>query len=550
MLWHFKTLKNPETLPELESTLLANRKVTEEQAAEFFAPPHPTELSFELLELDEFRLAKAVQIIKAAIADNKKIVIFGDYDADGICATAVLWLALKKMGCIAQPFIPKRDVHGYGLSIKAAEEVIASHHPDLIITVDNGIVAQQAAEFVLDHKIELIITDHHQPEKNAAGEELLPAATAIVHTTQLCGTTVAWILAQALTEDATELLDLCGIATIADQVPLLRANRSFAAAGIAALKQTERPGLLAVFSQAQIEQKKITEQSIGYGIAPRINAMGRLAHGMDALRLLCTGQVDTATRLAKELQNTNLERQDLTQEQLTVAVSQVSLQTEEHISIAYSEHFHEGVIGLLAGRLVEQFSKPAVVISTGGEILKGSARSIKGVNITDLLRSVREELVDVGGHPMAGGFSVKPGQLEVFSQKLFAVAHETITVEQLEPSVELECVLPDHLVTKETVRLVQQFAPFGAANTQPVFAVQSVTVMSVQTLGKEQQHLKFLLEIAGTGEVIEALWWRAAARQSEFTVGQVVSVAGKLEVSTWKQKEKLQLIVQDVQTIL
>lgn len=548
MQWQLETEQIPETQDELQKLLLEQRKIKDLDS--FFEPPKPETLDPAEIGIAAEQLTKAVELIQAAVDEKKTIVIFGDYDADGICATAILWLALKKIGCIAQPFIPKRDVHGYGLSIAAVEEVIETHKPNLIITVDNGIVAHEAAQFVREQGIQLIITDHHQLEKSDAGESVTPSADAVVHTTQLCGTTVSWMLSQAVTKDATELLDLCGIATIADQVPLLGANRAFATHGILALRKTKRPGLLALFATAKVVQKEITEQSIGYGIAPRINAMGRLAHGMDALRLLCTGQDSTAQKLAHQLQSTNVERQDITQEQLDMALTQVEVQAEESIVIAHSDEFHEGVIGLIAGRLVEVHAKPAVVISTGGEIMKGSARSVQGVNITDLLRSVREELLDVGGHPMAGGCSVKPGRLAEFAEKLFAVAREQVTAEMLLPTLRIACHLPPALLTQETVATVEQFAPFGSNNERPTFQLPTAVVLSAQTIGKEQQHLKLLIECQDTDQPLEALWWRAGDTLQEFVVGSTVSVAGRLEISEWKRRKKLQVVVQDVQTTI
>ena len=549
MNWQHLNTRVPQTVDELRSLLLENRSISAEEAESFFTPPHPQELSPAELGIDPEQLDLAVAAIEEAIRDQKRIVIFGDYDADGICATAVLWLALKSIGCVAQPFIPKRDVHGYGLSVGAVKEVIESHHSDMIITVDNGIVAHQAAQFVLDAGIELLITDHHQPERGKEGEQLFPPATAVVHSTQLCGTTVAWMVARELTDATEELLDLCGIATIADQVPLVHANRSFAYSGIAALRTTTRPGIIALLAEAQVEQATVSEGTIGYGLAPRINAMGRLAHGMDALRLLCTGQAETAGKLARQLSHTNTERQDITQEQFEVAVAQVQLQTTESISIAWSDSFHEGVIGLIAGRLVEQFSRPAVVISTSSAILKGSARSLKGINITDLLRSVREELAEVGGHPMAGGFSVKPGRLEEFKVKLFAAAQVNITAAQLEPALLLECELPAALIKKETVLSIEQCAPFGAANPQPLFSMPKSVVRSVQQIGKEYQHLKLRLELLETGQLIEAVWWRAGKNHAQYQPETVVTIAGKLELSRWKNRESLQFVVSDLHTV-
>lgn len=548
MQWILESQKIPSDADELQNILLKNRGIADAEV--FFSPPSPLDLSMEELGFDAREKEKAIEVISRGCTDNKDVLIFGDYDADGICATAVLWEGLQSLGCVARPFIPHREKHGYGLTVAAIQEIIDAKKPDLIVTVDNGIVAHSAAAFAKEQGITLIISDHHQPERNSSGAYTYPEAAAVFHTTKLCGTTVAWMLARELgAKNIEKSLDLCGLATISDQVPLKDANRAFAKYGVEALHTTKRVGLRALFKEASVRQAELDSYSVGFTVAPRINAMGRLSHGMDALRLLCTKNSERATQLASTLGQTNVQRQDITLDQFTEAVSQVSIQVEESIVVAHSASFHEGVIGLIAGRLAEKYSKPALVMSINEKGIKGSARSVKGVNITELLRSVREHLNEVGGHPMAGGFSLSHENLEIFKTSIFAAAKKTIHKEFLIPMLELECQLPCSMIAEEVCEMIEQFAPFGSDNHKPVFSFGRVRVVGKQTMGKENQHLKLLFEPEDfSASPIEGLWWRKGEREKEFKVGQIVECAGFMECSSWKGKKKMQVVLKDVQT--
>src|SRR5258708_712931 len=262
-------------------------------------------------------MQKAVARILEARDKKQDVFLFGDYDADGVSATAILWEGLQSIGVVARPFIPHRSKNGYGLSVKTLESVLAGKRPDLLITVDNGIVAHDAFRMLKELKIDAILTDHHSREKK------VPDALAVIHTTQLCGSTVAWFLARELSKTAArDSLDLTAIATIADQMPLSGVNRSFVKFGLEALRRTRRVGLQLLIAKAGLEPTQLNVSAINYGIAPRINAMGRLKHGMDALRLICTKNMQRADQLVKELNETNVSRQELTRSKLANALEQ------------------------------------------------------------------------------------------------------------------------------------------------------------------------------------------------------------------------------------
>jgi single-stranded-DNA-specific exonuclease len=543
MQWNVQSNKLPKTAPEVTELLLKNRAVQDKNL--FFNPPYPASFSPESVGIDRTHFLRAVKRLQQAGKAQEKVLIFGDYDADGICATAVLWKALHAIGCQAQPFIPNRFTHGYGLSLSALEEILSEFKPTIVVTVDNGIVAFPALKALQKMSIEVIVTDHHQPEINDSGETVLPPALAIVHTTQLCGTTVSWMLAHAVApEVAAEQLDLCAIATVADMVPLTDANRSFASHGIIKLQQTTNLGLKELFKVANIKQTDISAQTVGYSIGPRINAMGRVAQGMDALRLLCATTLNMAKKQATLLQNTNVQRQELTSEMFEVAIKQAEEFIDERVIVVASELYHEGVIGLVAGRLVEKYHKPAIAIAYTADTAKASARSVMGVNIVELIRSIREDLLELGGHPMAAGFSLLPGKIELVKKRLQTRAKELVSDAHLEQTLAIECELPQELISEELLAELERFEPTGRDNEKPVFLIKNVSVLSTQLIGKAKEHLKIMLALE-SGSTHAALFWRGASHFTAVSAEKKINLVGVLEAQLWNGKTSIQLIVKD-----
>lgn len=542
MKWQYLSKHVPKSLEEVESILLENREVADTDA--FFNPVHPKDIAYADCNLDASELKKAHKRIQEAKEKKQKIVIFGDYDADGITATAIVWLALKSYGLVAQPFIPLRDKHGYGLSVGALQEVIDTHNPDLVITVDNGIVAHKAAEFLQEQGIDLILTDHHQPE------ETIPPATAVVHSTDLCGASVAWMLVRDLIseQESQQLLDLAGIATIADQVPLFNCNRSFAYYGIEELRRTSRKGIKSLLAAAKVVQEELDSTTIGFVLAPRINAMGRLAHGMDALRLLCSQNAKQVAELTQVLTETNSERQELTRELYELALTQAKQQEEEHILVVHSEEFHEGIIGLIAGRLVEKFSKPAIVLSVSTATAKASVRSIPGVHVTNYLRNFKDSMTSLGGHPMAAGFGVETEKMEALITAIQAEALTAISKEMLESTITIEAELPTDLVSLDLVEVLDRFAPFGSTNDYPVFSLKDVTLLSARTIGKDNSHLLLSIQLSDTQPALKVVAWRKAYLVPKLAIGDTYTIAGVIEKNVWRNKVSLQMVLTDVET--
>jgi single-stranded-DNA-specific exonuclease len=545
MNWNIIDSTIPRDATQLKEILLKNLNL--EDSKDFFSPAHPLDISLAEVEIDEAQVKTAVKRIIQAKESQEEIVIFGDYDADGVCSTGILWQALYELDCKVIPFFPHREKHGYGLSIKALDDLLENNKPALIITVDNGIVAHQPAQRVADEGIDLIITDHHQPE------DKLPPATAVVHSTKLCGATVAWMLAREVMKavgaemSKTWQLDLAAIATIADQVPLQHANRSFAKYGLEALRKSSRLGIRALLAQSKQDQRTITSQTVGFGIAPRINAMGRLGHSLDALRLLLTKNKARSEQLAKVLGETNAQRQEMTYEMYGHALAQSDDWKDEHIIIVHSNDYHEGVVGLIAGRLMDRFYKPAIAISVGDGIGKASARSVAGVNIVEMIREVRDDLLEVGGHPMAAGFGVKEKKLDKVIERLKKLAKEKIGKELLKPSIDVSAVVPFKLINEKTIEAIWEFAPFGQGNREPIIALKGVEVLQVLTMGADNQHLK----IVGQGEdgvtPINFLFWRRGSLAEKISEGNKIDVAGVLEINEWRGRKSVQIRVKDIE---
>ncbi len=548
MKWQIKNPTLVETQEDLKKILLENRNVADEK--NWFNPPKPTSFKLNDLNIDQKTLKSSLEILEEIKKTQGLIVIFGDYDADGITATAILWRVLHNLGFNAKPFIPDRLNHGYGLTTKALDEIFLTAAPKLLITVDNGIVAHEAVDYLTNKNCPVILTDHHLPE------EELPKANAIFHSTKACGAGVSWLFAREVIRhfapDNDQLiskqLDLAGIATIADQMPLSDFNRSFAAWGIKALKSSTRQGLIALIKSSSINQALIDSSVINYAIAPRINAMGRLKNGLQALRLLCTTSQEQASTLAQELSNTNVERQDLTAQQIEAALLQVESQADEKLLIVQEHNFHEGVIGLIAGKLTEKFNKPVIVLSLNETTGKASARSIPGINIIELIRQVKSDLLAAGGHPMAAGFSVEIKKIELIKKKLQTLARE-FDDQLFERKLEVECLLPPSFVNDKTYHLIKTFEPFGVKNPSPIFGFEKLQIVSVKTMGQENQHLKLVVSHEDNS-YLNIIAWKKGNLADTLTSGQLIRIAGELSLNEWRGRTTTQITARTIEAVI
>ncbi len=547
----FRIQNSEFRIEDLVQLLLENRGLKTKKEIEAFLHPRLEDVTISSVDINKLQLAKAVKRIQKAIKNKEQIVVFGDYDVDGICGSAVLWETLRDAGAIAVPYIPHRIDEGYGLSeagIKNLKFKIKNCH--LIITVDNGIVAHDAVEFANEAGIDVIITDHHVPAKT------LPKAYAIVHTTKLCGAGVGWMLAQELKVKSEKFkvareenqLELVALATIADLVPLTGANRTLTKFGLENLKKTKRVGLLELFKEAVINPNSVDAYTVGHIIAPRLNAMGRLEYAMDSLRLICTTNKERAANLAQLLGKTNRERQQLTLESAAHAIAKVKSEKLKVKSLlfVYHEIYQPGVIGLVAGRLVEQFYRPAIVLSIGEKHSKASARSIAGFNIIEFIRGSSHLLVDVGGHPMAAGFTVETGKISELEAALHKSFVKVFDQELLTRSIKIDCELPLEFVSNEVYQHIQTLAPFGMGNPTPMFVSKNVIAEDVRLIGKDQRHLKLKFKIQNSKFKIDGVAFGMGERIKEFNSGKGVDVVYTIDENIWNGRKSLQLKIRDV----
>ncbi len=548
------------TVDDVLTLLLENRGLkTKEEIADFLHP-ELEQVTIDAVGIDTKQLKKALKRITKAIEKKEKIVVFGDYDVDGITGTAILWEALYALGAHVMPYIPHRVDEGYGLSIKGIENVqeqilkqvqddkgeVQDDKKGLIITVDNGIVANAAVDFAKKAGIDVIITDHHTVGVS------LPKAHAIVHTTKVCGAAVGWLLAKEIaTQFASapedRFLDLVALATVADLVPLTGQSRALLQAGLPYLRKTKRPGLQALFQEAQIDPHTIGVYEIGHIIGPRINAMGRLESAMDSLRLLCTNKSDRAKQLATTLGITNRERQLLTQSASLHAIEQIKSRGGKQKKLLFvTENYEEGIIGLVAGKLVEAFYRPAIVLSKGEKISKASARSVGGFNIIEFIRSQMPLLINAGGHPMAAGFTIESGKISLLQEALEKAAEEMLTDELLIRSLHIDCELPLSFANQQLFDGLQVLAPFGMGNPEPVFVSKNVSLEHMMVIGRDKKHLKFYCKNDET--VIEAIAFGMGDQFNALQKEKSVTIAYTINENEWNGRKKIQLKIRDIAT--
>jgi len=518
--------------------LLRNRGIrNERQRKEFLNPPLPNKLTLKKLKISEVGMKRAVSRIKKAVKDKEKIVIYGDYDADGICATAILWEGLRSLGGDVLAYIPERFSEGYGLNEQSVRK-LKEKHPDigLIITVDNGIVSARQVEKVKKLGIDVVITDHHQKGKR------LPQAQAIIHTTEIGGAGIAWVLARELGEDGG--LELAAIGTVADQLPLIGANRSFVKHGLKVLNKTERPGLLALFNEAGIRKGSIGTYEIGFLIAPRINAAGRLQHGIDSFNLLCASDQQEANELALHLGKVNTERQKIVESVVLHAERFVKGRSWKGAILLGHERYHEGVIGLAAARLVGKYYRPAIVLSKGKKLSKASARSIPGFNIIEVIQKLDYLIEGGGGHPMAAGFTIQTSRIAEFSQKLDEISAPLLTNEVLVRKLKIDLELDFSQLNWKLLKAISLFEPTGIGNPSPLFVTREVKVVEARQVGAEGKHLKLRLE--NRGKIFDAIAFGLGYFFPELFPGQAVDVVFGLEENFWNNRRSLQLKIRDI----
>jgi len=488
-------------------------------------------------------MAAAVERIQYAIQHHESIVVHGDYDADGVCSTVLITEALEALGAEVRPFLPNRFRNGYGLQLESVER-FALDGARLLITVDCGITAVEPVAQAADRGLDVIVCDHHEP-----GEQL---PSAIICSTRpsdypfphLCAAGVAGKLVQALGApygDDQHAIE--AIATVADCVPLVGENRAIVRRGLAALRRTNRPGIRALVATCQLQPSQLDEESIAFKLAPRINAAGRLGDSDRAYELLRAEALPHANILAKQLHEANDERRQIEQRILAEAEAQIQAWPPElraaRAWVVSGAGWHEGVVGIVASRLVERYHRPVVVIAETEPLARGSARSIDAFDMHAALRQCNELLVRWGGHRAAGGVTIEPTRIHEFRGALAAVAAEQLTDADLQPVERVDAVVAGDELNMALVEELGRLAPFGNANERPRLLAVGALVTDAQTVGADGSHLRCRVSVGGVSA--QAIGFGMGAHLAALQSGARVDIAVRASVNRFRGSESLQL---------
>ena len=531
------------------ASLLLQRGITSFEEARAFFNPSLADLHDPFLMKD---MDKAVERILLAISSEQPILIYGDYDVDGTCSVAVLYLFLSAIYPNVFTYVPDRYREGYGVSSQGIDFADDNQIP-LIITLDCGIKSHERVAYARERGIDMIITDHHTPS------ETLPEALAVLNPKradcsypykELCGCGIGFKLVQALCktldfspETAYKYLDLVALATCADIVPLTGENRILVHTGLQLINQqpTEVMQLLLASSKRPVEVRDLV-----FVAAPRINAAGRMEHAEKAVRFLIGCDLDKAT----ELEYLNTQRKT-TDEQITEqALCMILSQGEEEApaTVVFSQDWHKGVIGIVASRLIETYYRPTIVFTQSGDVLAASARSVKGFNLYEALCECKDELIQFGGHTAAAGMTLRPENYERFKQKFQEVVERTLPQELRSPKLTLSGELPLGDITYTFYRCLQRFAPFGPKNMTPVFYAHGVLAKEVRRVGKDFSHLRMILTDPKSNHDFVAVGFDLAPQKELIESGQPLTIAYQLTENSWQERTSLELIIKGVKS--
>jgi len=526
--------------------LLDSRGIVSREEKDIFLNPPPFNYWFKKLPRELLiSLKKARDVIRSAILEDKPIVIHGDYDADGICATAILYKVIKEdLGYDhVYGFIPNRFDHGYGLSeesINASLDMIERDVGNgvLFITVDTGITAVDEVAKVTKMGHSIIVTDHHQKLKE------LPKAQAVVWYDQVVGATVSYLLAVSLGLKNTDLISYCCLATITDLQPVLDFNRTIVKEGLEIINSNPPIGIKSLLEVAGRKDQEITTGDLGWVVGPRLNASGRIKDPSLALNLLLEEDQEKASEMAWELNQVNAQRQDKTMEMFEIAKDV----DEEHIPkiiLSHDENYHEGIIGLVASRLAKKYNRPAVVISTSEKVAKGSVRSIKGINIIETLRQVDHLFTSLGGHPMAAGFSIKKEHIPDLNNFLVEFSNKNISQDMLTRKLFVDMSVPADIINEKLLDEIDLLRPYGMGNREPVFVSHGLKVAGVNMVGRENQHLS--MKLFDGDNILKAIFFNYGDYlQESIETGDEVDAVYTLKRNDFNGKIYANLILKDI----
>jgi single-stranded-DNA-specific exonuclease len=535
----------------LIAQILANRGITDPYQIELFlCNDRRAEADPSLLP----DMRKAAIRTQQAILSGEKIAIYGDFDADGITATAVLTQGITAIGGKVIPYIPRRSTEGYGLRNSALEKL----HEDgvsLLITVDTGITAVAEVEHACKLGMDVIVTDHHVPPAQ------LPQAVAVVDPKipgseyplfDIAGVGVAFKFLQALIPEkgprqdiVNRCVDLVALGTVADMVPLVGENRYWVKSGLELLNKTQRVGVQELMKCSKLEPGKLTAQSISWSLGPRINAAGRIDNATTSYQLLVTDDQKEASCLAQELEKKNMERLQQTNILMDKANQAViAAGVEQPLLMVLGEDFASGVIGLVAGRISDRYYRPAILIKIGQELSRGSGRSIDEFNLMDALESCADLLKNYGGHNRAAGFSVASSNLEPFRQRMIDLATEKLKGLDLRPHINIDAEADLSIFTADMYQKILQLAPFGVGNPLPTFLSRRVEVQEQRLCGTQNEHLK--LKLSQSGATWDAMGFDLGRYSKE--ISRYMDMVYTVELNRWNGQETMRLNLMDFST--
>ncbi len=537
---------------DLVAHLLLQRGIRNYEEAKLFFRPELDHLHDPFLLKD---MQKAVERIEQAIENEENILVYGDYDVDGTTSVALMASFLQETYPNVATYIPDRYLEGYGISFQGMD-FAADNDVTLIIALDCGIKAIKQVQYAKEKGIDVIVCDHHRPGN------VLPNAVAILDPKQedcpypykeLCGCGVGFKLIQALgsrqgrtIEDLVPYLDLVATAIAADIVPITGENRILAHFGLQVINTDPRIGILALIDQ--IKKKTLTITDVVFIIAPRINAAGRMKHGQHAVALLTETDFNTAQQFAQEIESFNSERRSLDQETTEAALLQIQENAEEDrfTSVVYNEHWHKGVIGIVASRLTETYYRPTLVFTKSGDKLSASARSVKGFDIYNALEGCSDCIEQFGGHMSAAGLTLLEEQYETFKQQFEKVVAESIDPNLLQPEISIDAQLELNQITPKLMRILKQFAPFGPGNMTPVFMAEGLQDTGyARGVGEDEKHLKASVSQKGSGP-IGAIGFNLGDKLSLVKDKKPFDAVFSLDENEWNGSVSLQLKLRDI----
>ena len=529
-------------IPPSTAQISYNRGLTDLSQIKAFLSVEERPLPDPLLLPD---IGPAIERIARAIRDRELIAVYGDFDADGVTATALLNNGLTGLGARTTPYIPHRTEEGHGLSVQGLEQFRALG-VDLIVTADCGVSSLDEVKLANEMGIDVIVTDHHTPPPN------LPPALAVIDAKredsqypfrELAAVGLAYRIIQALRQhlghdEDESLLDLVALGSVADMAPLVGDNRNLVKRGLEVLNRAERPGLRELMARAGVSPGALDAESISFTLAPRINAAGRVDHAITSYRLLTATSAAEAQPLAEELNNRNRQRRSHTEEAFIKVQSQLGDSViDDPIIIAGGPGLEPGVVGLVAGKLAEEHYKPAVVLSTGPEVSRASCRSIPEFDITAALQQCADLFVRHGGHSQAAGFVIPNENLDALRTRLTEVATERLAGIELQPSIKIDVAMPLGQIEARLVKFLQLLEPVGQGNPRPVFLSKRLTPSGARTMGADESHLR--LSVRDGGAI-----WNAVAFRMGHRIGELrgpIDAVYHIKTDYWQGRERQEL---------